>query len=84
MRGSPQMTIGAVMRSIEDLGVAAQQVLDEQSVLQKAQDERVLLEDAGRIEAALLAHGPAQDVQPMLEVGGTEVVQGRSPPRPGP
>ena len=55
--------------------MTAQQVLDEQAVLQEAQDQRVLLEDAGGVEAALVAHGPAQHVEAVHEVGGPEVVQ---------
>ena len=37
--------------------------------------KRVLLHDAGAVEAALLAHGPAQHVEPLDEVVGAEVVQ---------
>ena len=45
---------------VEDLGMSSNEVLDEQPVLQQAEDEDVLLHDAGAIEAALAAHGVAE------------------------
>ena len=35
----------------------------------------VLLHDAGAVEAAFLAHGPAQHLEPLDEVAGAEVVK---------
>ena len=62
---------------VEDLGVAPEQVLDQEAVLEQPQDERVLLHDARPVEPALLAHGAAQHVEAIHEVRGAEVVEAR-------
>ena len=51
------------------------EILDEQPILQQAEDEDVLLHDAGAVEAALLAHGVAQQPQSLDEVAGAEVLE---------
>ena len=75
MRGSPQMMIGGLDPLVEDLGVPPHEVLDQEAVLQQAQQEGVLLQDAGAVEAALVAHGAAEHVEAVDEVGRAEVVQ---------
>ena len=50
-------------------------ILNEQPILQQAEDEDVLLHDAGAVEAALLAHGVAEQPQSLDEVAGAEVLE---------
>ena len=60
---------------VEDLGVASDQVLNEESVLQQPEDEDVLLHDAGAVEAPFLAHGTTQQLETLDEVLCAVVVQ---------
>ena len=60
---------------LEDLGVAPHHVLDEEAVLEQPDDEGVLLEDAGAVESAFVAHRSAQKLEPALEVRCAVVVE---------
>src|SRR5580700_5799717 len=60
---------------VEDLGMTGDQVLDQQTVLQQPEDQRVLLEYAGAVEATFLDHGAAQQVEARSEVPRAEVVE---------
>ena len=51
------------------------EVLNEQPVLEQLHEQCVLLEDAGAVEAALLGHGPADDLESLHEVARPEVVE---------
>ena len=51
------------------------EVLNEQPVLEQLHEQRVLLEDARAVEAALLGHGPADDLESLHEVARPEVVE---------
>ena len=69
---------------LEDLGVAPHEVLEEEPVLQQSRDEDVLLQHARPVEAALLPHGPAQDLEALHEVVGARSrrAPSRLPPLP--
>ena len=66
---------------LEDLGVPAQEVLNQQAVLQQAEDEDVLLHDARSVEPALVAHGGTEQPEALDEVLGAEVLQAGLGPR---
>ncbi len=60
---------------VKDLGVSAYEVLDQEPVLEQPEQQGVLLQHAGAVEAALVAHGAAEHIEAFDEVRGTEVVQ---------
>ena len=60
---------------VQDLGVPAHEVLDQEAVLQQPYQERVLLEHAGAVEAAFFSHGAAEDLEPLGEFRRAEVMQ---------
>ena len=70
------MTIGARDLDVEDLGMAAEEVLDQQPVLQQREQQpvRVACGPSGD-EAGLVSKPCERDVEALAEVVGAEVVE---------
>ena len=62
---------------LQDLRVAADEVLNEEPVLQQSEQEHMLLHDAGSVEPSFVGHGAAEDTQSVDELLGAEVVESR-------
>ena len=78
VRGRPQMTIGALDPHVVDLGMAAQEILDEQPVLEQLHQERVVGDDPGCAQPRFGSERGAQHVEPLTEAVVAEVGQARS------
>ena len=83
MRGRPAMMIGGASSIVVDLGVAGQQVGQQQPVLQELEQLGVEPHRAGGVEPVHVAQRVEQDVEALLVVTGPEVDQTRSRRRPG-